>query len=394
MSKHKKNTRAVSNAVFVAVAVILIIIAAVGFALYATKPSTTSTVTTTVPTTVVSTVTTPGMTTTSTQTVTATQTVTSTQTQTVTSTLTKPVTVNSSGAFYNGQVITFQYTAQFMCTPPATTFFPNETNQSKAAMGCEVGAGNISAFPKNAAPVFVLVPAFAGLSIFGPTQLNATPQGFPTFTYNNVTYVITTQCGAAGTMTACPDHMTYIYSPAFTAVEQALGIKNGVFNLPEGVLPTPAHDHLVTFTTNQSIPWYIVVVLVFDPNIFPNPITGQCQAIVPSNTTNPTANCLNNIQALENAMMTYDSAVGMANAKNPIWTTLCLNNIQALENAMMTYDSAVGMANAKNPIWTTLVNTDLQVVVPGITSPSQLMSATNSNMVLYFSDPAIYPYPI
>ncbi|WP_062110861.1 hypothetical protein [Sulfolobus acidocaldarius] len=390
MSKHKKNTRAVSNAVFVAVAVILIIIAAVGFALYATKPSTTSTVTTTVPTTVVSTVTTPGMTTTSTQTVTATQTVTSTQTQTVTSTLTKPVTVNSSGAFYNGQVITFQYTAQFMCTPPATTFFPNETNQSKAAMGCEVGAGNISAFPKNAAPVFVLVPAFAGLSIFGPTQLNATPQGFPTFTYNNVTYVITTQCGAAGTMTACPDHMTYIYSPAFTAVEQALGIKNGVFNLPEGVLPTPAHDHLVTFTTNQSIPWYIVVVLVFDPNIFPNPITGQCQAIVPSNTTNPTANCLNNIQALENAMMTYDSAVGMANAKNPIWT----NNIQALENAMMTYDSAVGMANAKNPIWTTLVNTDLQVVVPGITSPSQLMSATNSNMVLYFSDPAIYPYPI
>ncbi|WP_062420465.1 hypothetical protein [Sulfolobus acidocaldarius] len=367
MKKGKgKIEKAVSNTVFAAVVVILIIIAAVGFVLYATKstgPATT--VTTTVPA----------------------------GTTTVTSTLTKPVTVNSSGAFYNGQVITFQYTAQFMCTPPATTFFPNETNQSKVAMGCEVGAGNISAFPKNAAPVFVLVPAFAGLSIFGVTQLGATSQGFPTFTYNNVTYIITTQCGAAGTMTACPDHMTYIYSPAFTAVEQALGYKNGVFGLPEGVLPTPAHDHLVTFTTNQSIPWYIVVVLVFDPNIFPNPITGQCQAIVPSNTTNPTANCLNNIQALENAMMTYDSAVGMANAKNPIWTT-CLNNIQALENAMMTYDSAVGMANAKNPIWTTLVNTDLQVVVPGITSPSQLMSATNSNMVLYFSDPAIYPYPI
>ncbi|WP_061997257.1 hypothetical protein [Sulfolobus acidocaldarius] len=393
MSKHKKNTRAVSNAVFVAVAVILIIIAAVGFALYATKPSTTSTVTTTVPTTVVSTVTTPGMTTTSTQTVTATQTVTSTQTQTVTSTLTKPVTVNSSGAFYNGQVITFQYTAQFMCTPPATTFFPNETNQSKAAMGCEVGAGNISAFPKNAAPVFVLVPAFAGLSIFGPTQLNATPQGFPTFTYNNVTYVITTQCGAAGTMTACPDHMTYIYSPAFTAVEQALGIKNGVFNLPEGVLPTPAHDHLVTFTTNQSIPWYIVVVLVFDPNIFPNPITGQCQAIVPSNTTNPTAVVLVfDPNIFPNPITGQCQAIVPSNTTNP--TANCLNNIQALENAMMTYDSAVGMANAKNPIWTTLVNTDLQVVVPGITSPSQLMSATNSNMVLYFSDPAIYPYPI
>jgi len=132
------------------------------------------------------------------------------------------------------------------------------------------------------------------------------------------------------------------------------------------VLPTPAHEHLVTFTTNTSIPWYIVVVLVFDPNIYPNPITGQCQQIVPSNLTDPTGNCLNNITALENAMMTYSSSVPAANANNPIWEALLKGS---------PYQS-------------------LQVVVPGITSPSQLFNTTNSNMILYFSDPDVYPYPV
>ncbi|BDB98620.1 hypothetical protein SACC_16370 [Saccharolobus caldissimus] len=280
--KNKKVKRAVSNIVFAAVVIVLVIIAAVGFALYATKPTAPPlTTTSTVTSTLTSTTTLPP--TTVTQTSTSTVTVTTTTTQVVT----KPVTVNASGAFLNGQVITFIYTSQFMCTPNATVFFPNAVNQSKVTMGCEVGAGNISAFPKGAEPVYVLVPAFAGLSIFGVKQFGATPLGFPTFKYDNQTYVILTQCGAALTPTACPDHMSLIYSPAFTAVEQYLGIKNGVFGLPEGVLPTPAHSHLVTFSTNQSIPWYIVVVLVFDPNIFPNPITGQCQAIVPSNLTNP-----------------------------------------------------------------------------------------------------------
>jgi hypothetical protein len=340
----------VSNSVFAATAVVLAILVVVGFGLYATKSSMASTVT--VPTTVTQY---------STQYSTVTQYSTIYQTSVSTATITKTVTPAYSGAFYNGQVITFDYTAQFMCTPPLTQFFPNESTANQVAMGCEVGAANMSAFPSNAAPFYVLVPAFAGLSIFGVHQLGATDLGFPTFIYGSQNYTIVTQCGAALTKTACPDHMSLIYSPAFTAVEEHLGIKNGVFGLPEGVLPTPAHDHLVTFATNTSIPWYIVVVLVFDPNIYPNPVTGQCSAIVPSNLSNPTANCL--------------------------------NNFQALQAAMTTPSSAVSAANAKNPIWQTLGEPTLQVVVPGISSPSQLSSA-NSNMVLYFSDPAVYPYPL
>lgn len=112
----KKEPRAVSNAVFAGVVIVLVIIAAVGFALYATKPSTAPSTVTTPPST-----TTLTYTQTSTQTMTSTQTatVTQTSTQTVTSTqvITRPVTVNASGAFYNGKVITFLYTSQFMCTP-------------------------------------------------------------------------------------------------------------------------------------------------------------------------------------------------------------------------------------------------------------------------------------
>ncbi|WP_246252985.1 hypothetical protein [Acidianus brierleyi] len=336
MGRKNKRNLAISNVIFAAAVIILIIAAAVGFGLYLTKPPTTVTKTITS----ISTITTPPTTVTST--------VTTTQTQTVTKTV--PVIVNSSGAFLNGNVITFMYTAQFSCPPVNSSFYPNSTVESEV-MGCEVGLPlNSSAMPANAAPVYVVVPAFAGLSIFGPTALGATPQGFPVFHYNGYNYTILTQCGAADTPTACPDHMSLIYSPAFTTVEQYLGIKNGVFGLPEGVLPTPAHEHIVTFSTNTSIPWYIVVVLDFNPNIYPNPITGQCSDIVQSNSSDPTGLCLNSYANLEAALSTHDTAVMAANSNNPIWIALGKPSVDAI--------------------------------------------AVPSNMILYFSDPDIYPYPI
>jgi hypothetical protein len=352
--KHIRNKKGVTTSVFVASIVVLLVIAVVGYALYATKSTSTVTsvsyITTTLPgSTSVVTVTIPGSATTVTG-------------PGSTTTITVPIQELTSGAFYNDKVITFNYTSKFFCTPPLTQFFSNETQANQLASGCEVGAANMSAFPSDSAPLYVLVPAFAGLSIFGVHSLGATSLGFPTFVYNGTNTTIVTQCGAALTQTECPDHMSLIYSPAFTAVEQHLGIKNGVFGLPEGVLPTPAHEHLVTFTDNQSIPWYLVIVLVFNPNIFPNPITGQCSTMVPSNLSNPTGNCL--------------------------------NNYAALESALTTHDSAVAAANAGNPIWETLGNPTLQVVVPGISTTSQLSSASNSNMLLYFSDPPIYPYPV
>lgn len=334
----KTKKRAISTGVFATVAIVLIIIAAAGFYLYATKTGTTQTVTQTI----TSTLTTGGAATTVTSTYTATSTTTTVSTTTIK--------LLKSGGFFQGNITTFGYTKNYVCTPSVTAFIGNaEAQNASKVTTCLVGAGNRTAI-QGAFPVFVLVPAYAGLSIFGVPQLGASPQGYPTFNGQ----VIVTQCGAGGTAAACPDHPALLYSPVFTLVEQHLGIKNGVFGLPEGVLPTPAHDHVVGFTINESIPWYVVAVLVFDPNIMPNPITGQCTKVVDSNLTNPTGNCLTSFTALENAMNTRTTATANANATQ------------------------------NNPIYDTLGGVSTQVLIPGVTMISETSNA-NTNLFIFFN---------
>jgi hypothetical protein len=262
-----------------------------------------------------------------------------------------------SGGFVAGNLTTFDYTKNYVCTPAGTAFINDAQAQNASKITtCLVGAGNSTAI-SGAYPVFVLVPAFAGLSVFGVTQLGASSQGYPTFDHQ----VIPTQCGGGGSASACPDHPTYLYSPDFTLVEQHLGIKDGVFGLPEGVLPTPAHDHIAGFDTSTSIPWYVVAVLVFDPNIFPNAITGQCSQVVNSNLTDPTGNCLTSFTALENAMNTKTTATANANA---------------------TQD---------DPIYDTFGGVSTQVSIPGVTIVSE-NSPANSNLFLFFSVNPQNPY--
>jgi hypothetical protein len=322
MMKAVTERTAISTAVFAAVTVVLIIVAAVGFGLYATTSGKTTT---------------------------------STSTTTVTTTLMQEL---ESGGFLNSQTIKFGYTQAQVCTPSVVSFGFNST-EATAASGttqCEVGAGNGSAVT-GAAPVYVLVPAYAGLSVFGVVKLGASSQGYPVF--NN--QVIVTQCGAGGTNASCPDHPTYLYSPDFTAVEQHIGVTNGVFGLPEGVLPTPAHDHVISFLDTASIPWYMVAVLVFDPNVMPNAITGQCTQIVNSNLTDPTQNCLNSVSAISAALTTHTTATAAANATQ------------------------------NNPIYDTFGGVSTQVLIPGVTMVAS-NTAANSNLFLYFNDIAENPY--
>ncbi|MDA4123308.1 MAG: hypothetical protein OK456_09035 [Thaumarchaeota archaeon] len=315
-----KDTRrtAVSTTIFAATAIVLIVIAAVGFGLYATTSAKTSTSTSTTTTTAIS-----------------------------TTTLAPSGTRSAiSGGFINSQTVVFGYNENYTCTPSIASL---GLNASESNTSCEVGAGNASAV-SGALPVFVLVPAYAGLSIFGVPALGATSQGYPVF--DNQTIV--TDCGAGGSNSSCPFHPTYIYSPDFTAVEQHLNITNGVFGLPEGVLPTPAHDHVVGYIGNQYIPWYMVTVLVFDPNIMPNAITGQCTQVVQSNLANPTGNCLNSISAIEAALNTNSSATASA------------NTLQS------------------NPIYQTFGGVTAQVLIPGVTMVAE-SSPANSNLFLYFN---------
>jgi hypothetical protein len=126
-----------------------------------------------------------------------------------------------------------------------------------------------------------------------------------------------------GSANKCPDHPPLFYSPAIVAVENYMGLKSGVMGLPEGVMPFPAHVHLVdTDAAQQDIPWDAIGVFVFDPNIFPNPVTGRCTQIVPSNLSNATSNCLDSTSALQAAMGTNTTAIYNANPKNPIWLGL------------------------------------------------------------------------
>lgn len=273
--------------------------------------------------------------------------------------LSKILNSSVSAGFFNSQIVSFGYTAKFTCTPALSQFATNQTEASKATAytSCEVGGGDASAV-SGAAPVFILVPAFAGLSIFGVGALGATSQGYPAFDHQ----LIFTQCGAGGTISACFDHPTYIYSPVFTAVEHGLGLYNGYGGLPEGVLPTPSHDHVVDYVGGPSIPWDVITVLVFDPNIMPDGSTGQCHNWVTSNLTNPTQNCLTSFAALASALGTRTTANAEA------------NSTQA------------------NPIYSTLGGPNTQVVIPGVNVVSDT-SPTNTNLFLYFSAQASNPFP-
>jgi len=265
----------------------------------------------------------------------------------------------TSGGFYKGQVVSFAYSQNYQCLPALSKFASNQTeaNAASAKTTCEVGGGDNTALAK-AAPVFILVPAYAGLSIFGVPALGATSQGYPVFNNN----VIFTQCGAGGSSSACSDHPTLIYSPYFTAVEQHLGIKAGYGGLPEGVLPTPAHSHVVDYTGGASIPWYVVTVLVFDPNVMPDGQTGQCHQWVASDLSNPTGNCLTSFTALENALTTKTTATAKANATQ------------------------------NDPIYDTLGGVQTQIAIPGVTMVTD-NAATNSNLFLWFAVTNSNPFP-
>lgn len=273
--------------------------------------------------------------------------------------------IGVTGGFFNGQVVTFQFYETFSCTPSITQLFPSDANATAAATVTACEAGKPGTFPSNVEPVWGMSPAFAGLSIFGITSFGATSDGFPT--YNGTT--IFTDCTGMGSTHKCPDHPPLFYSPIIVAVETYLnasrkGMTVGTTTLPEGVMPFPAHTHIIdTDAGGQDIPWNAIAVFVFDPNIFPNPATGKCAQTVASNLTSPTSNCLTSIAALQAAMGTSDTAVSTANAKNPIWLALGLDKMPPV-----------------------------QVVIAGATSAMQYRNA-NSNVDVPFSVTDTNPYP-
>ncbi|HLQ21216.1 MAG TPA: hypothetical protein VK127_02795, partial [Nitrososphaerales archaeon] len=149
--------------------------------------------------------------------------------------------------------------------------------------------------------------------------------------------------------------------PLFTAVEQFLGIKSGYGGLPEGVLPVPAHSHVVNYAGGSSIPWDVITVLVFDPNIMPDGATGKCAQVVASDLSNPTGNCLTSFSALSAALTTQTTATAKANSTQ------------------------------NDPIYSALGGVKTQILIPGVSVVSDT-SATNTNLFLYFNVQSKSPF--
>jgi hypothetical protein len=313
----------------------------------------------------------------------------------------------ASGGFLNSKPITFKYSGNYTCSPDANALLGNGSavENSIKFTNCEVGAAGNNT---GQLPLWITVPAYAGLSIFGVPSLGASPQGFPMYANS----VILTECGGGGSPSACPDHPTYLYSPVFTAVEQHLGITTGVLGLPEGVLTTPAHSHIVNSNASgANVDWYVISVLVLDPNIMPNATTGKCTQVVASNLSNSTANCLTSLAALQRALVTSSSDVHSVNANNPIYQTLAGNsviNLQVLvpgdtvvtelqgDNTNVAIPFAVNESNYYNssqfrptttvntttiPPTTTVNQTTNTTVAP--TTVAQQSSGGSSNTLLY-----------
>ena len=271
----------------------------------------------------------------------------------------KPSALLQEGGFTMGQVVTFTYngTNTFLCTPGMSVMFPGNATAAAAATttACEVGNASQSAVFQ--VPEWVLVPAFAGLSVFGVAALGASTDGFPMV---NGTAILT-DCGAGGSHSACVDHPTYVYSPFFAAVELDIGSASGYGGLSLGVLPTPSHDHVInTSATYPNVQWGTIAVLVLDPNILPDRVSGQCSATVRSNLTSATGNCLTSLPAIERASRTCSSSVIAFNSavRNPIWATL---NVLTKSNVCA------------------------QVVVPGDATIPQIDNNLNSNLYIPFA---------
>ena len=307
---------------------------------------------------------------------------------TLTTTIAQVITTSSSPAFRNGSIVTLITYSNSSCYPSLTALFPGSAEAANAAMvtGCEVGDPVNETF---AVPRWNLIPSFAGMSIYGITAWGATPQGYPV--YNGAPVV--TQCGAAGTPSACANLTKLFYSVKQGTNERALGIYGGIAGLPEGVLPNPANDKLLSSNkTGKTSPSFLVRISVYDPNIFPNATTGKCTQVVPSNLSNPTGDCLTTYAALKNALVTMDSAVAAANGNNLLWNNagkpltqvalLSTLNISVAAKLNLSNTNLVSYSYASStpsyPVVQPVVTTTVATTVATTIAPVTTVAATNS----------------
>ncbi len=269
-------------------------------------------------------------------------------------------------ALQNGVVVMTVNTTPSVCTSSVGSLYNgySQAVNASSATNCEVGVGISNTVGMY--PLYMIVPSFAGLTIYGQNSWSSS-NGFPV--YNGQTVV--TDCAASRSQSPCnATSAKAYYSPGIATLETSIGITNGTFGYPQGVLQNAARDYVFPSVvgSNSITSMYVVRIGVYDPNIFPNATTGLCHQWVASNQTSPLANCLNNTAAISRALNTADSAVAAANAKNPIY--LAKGGSSPYQAILSLYNATETQIRLGGPYNTTITSTT-----------SKNASTSNTNVV-------------
>jgi hypothetical protein len=186
-----------------------------------------------------------------------------------------PAVIATTLAFKDGQVVTVQYSNIYFCNSSGPTV---SSSSSPCAVGVDATKDPVPDRASN--ELDVIVPAFLHplCDLAGVPCANENSVFDPTLGGNNFA-----QCPDNTSTLTCPNH------PAFLDLS-ALGLKTPS-GAVVGVVPLPIHSHILS--GNGGGWWKLIVWLVADPTIWPNPSTGACTA---------GSGCLTSHTALVNAM--------------------------------------------------------------------------------------------
>ncbi len=267
---------------------------------------------------------------------------------------------NQSGAFLDSRTVTLIYTANYICNPQLS---------SNANLTCGIKTAGVLL---GTLPVWEIAPYFAGISALGGNNSGATSQGYAVYNGN----VFATQCGSGLSPSACPQTPVFIKEvpPLLGRLINNYSGTNKLNRYLPGVVPMPAHDNLLLHDYgNTSIPWYVIIVRVYDPNVFPNPVTGTCTQVAPSNLTNATGNCLTSFDALVRAFGTHNRYVPLINKVNPLYNVTTNLSTQVVISLVPTIAGVSGILYPNTNIFETF-----RVSSPAVTAQKQ----SNSTAVI------------
>lgn len=206
-----------------------------------------------------------------------------------------PAVIGTTLAFFNGQVVTVQYSNIYFCNSSGP---PTSSTSSVCAVGVDATKDPVPDVASSTLDVIVpaflnplcgivKVPCLSGSDLASMGYSSGTGGGLGGAFANTV---LDSSLGA-NNLTQCPDNPSTLTCPNHPNFLDLTPTGLGL-----GVIPLPIHSHVLSNgnanSVNQGGWWKLRVWLVLDPSIWPNPNTGSCPA---------DAGCLTSLSALSSS---------------------------------------------------------------------------------------------